>query len=134
MTGQFLKVVDDGQVVGRLANDQVVIINFATGLYFSLSGAGTDIWPLLTRGIDLDDLSTLLSGHYGEPRDVVHADLAVLADRLLAAGLVERLDGPASPSATPAELPTAGRYVRPILTQYDDLAESFAVDPPLMVG
>lgn len=132
MTGMFLKLVDDGQVVGRRANDQVVIINFSTGIYFSLSGAGTDIWPLLTQGVDLDDLSSLLSTHYREPREVVRADLVVLVDQLLAAGLIERLEG--SSSAAPAELPSAGDYVRPILTQYDDLADSFAVDPPLMVG
>ena len=134
MTGQFLKVIDDGQVVGRLANEQVIVINFSSGIYFSLSGVGTDVWLLLKDGIDGGDLSRFLSTRYHQPVEGVRADLAPLVDRLLGAGLIERLEQPAATSAAPPELPPPGRYEPPILTQYDDLAESFAVDPPLIVG
>lgn len=129
-----LKVVDDGQVVGRVANDEVVIINFATGMYFSLSGAGTDIWTLLSEGISLDRLSAVLSARYDEPLEQICGDLVGLIDEMTAAGLIRTLDAGVSADVASVILPPPGPYSRPTLTAYDDLADSFAVDPPLMVA
>jgi len=132
---RHLEPMTDGQVVGRVAGDEVVIINFATGLYYSLGGAGVSIWPLIERGIAFDALCAQIATTYGADADQVRADLAALIDALVADGLIRASDAKTGGDAPAGAVPAiSGAYAKPELIRFDDLAESFAIDPPLVIG
>lgn len=127
------KLIDDGQVVGRIAGDEVIIINFRTGVYYSLTGAGLEMWPAIERGSTAAALRDRIAAAYAMAPDAVEADIIALLEQMILEGLVQRSDEPAVPE--PAEYIPAGRaYEKPALARFDDLADSFAVDPPLEIG
>ena len=127
------KLIDDGQVVGRIAGDEVIIINFRTGVYYSLTGAGVEMWPAIERGSTPRALRDRIAAAYAMAPDPVEADIVALLEQMMLEGLVQRTDDPGVPE--PAGDAPAGRpYERPVLARFDDLADSFAVDPPLEIG
>ena len=134
------RVADAEQVLGRIVDGEVIIIDFTTGIYFSLTGAGAEIWPLLEQGSTLD----ALTDHLAQGRDVaaetVRSDLVRLFDEMLAADLLRRDDdGSVSQetgwqeAAISTDVPRPA-YVPPALQRFDDLADAFAIDPPLTIG
>lgn len=123
-------------IAARVVGDEAIIIDFASGRYYALDGAGVELWTLLAAGATVGEAARRLAPLYDAAPDVVEADVLAVCAELVAAGVVRADDGPAAPTqAVPPPEDGARRpYARPTLSRYDDLAEVFAVDPPLMMG
>lgn len=126
--------INDDEIAAEVIDSEAVLINLATGTYYTMEGTGGDVWSLVERGLSLAEMSRLLAERYGVAADVVAADLQHLAAELLEEGLV-RLAGeaPKGGALVPLEGEPAGAYVRPTLTRYTDMTEILALDPPLPV-
>lgn len=76
-------------VVWRLVEGEVVLLNIATGQYYSLDEVGSRVWSLLpSTGSSLEGLrNALLEEFDADPSDI-DRDLQDLFGRLLAADLV----------------------------------------------
>jgi hypothetical protein len=71
--------------------DATVILDTERGQYYTLNEVAGRIWELLVAGEPLVEVLRLLRDEYDAPAETLEADAVVLLDRLLDAGLVERV-------------------------------------------
>lgn len=76
------------QVMAREMGDETVILDLASGTYFSLNPIGTRFWQLVREGRTLAQMCDALEDEYDVARDQLEADLQRLADELVSRGLM----------------------------------------------
>jgi hypothetical protein len=83
-------------VVWRLVEGEVVLLNITTGQYYSLDEVGTRVWSLLPQtGSSLEGLRNALLKEFDADASDIDRDLRDLFGRLLAADLVVTAETPA---------------------------------------
>lgn len=78
-----------GTFVETEIDDEVVLMDLATGNFFSLAGTSLDVWRLVDGTRSADEIAASLAEDYGTPVDVVGPDVAAFLEELRAAGLIE---------------------------------------------
>ena len=126
-----LRVVEPG-VAARIMEGEAIFINLTSGLYYSMDASGGAMWSLLGGGHTIGETAARIAQWYGVPEDTASKDVRAIVDRLLEEKLVIIY------RETAGEVPTGGseppadtRYRSPELHRFDDMAELFALDPPL---
>jgi len=122
----------DQQVAAKVMDGEAILINLSNGLYYSMGGIGGFVWALIENRHSLNEIADALADQFGADREQTIADVQELAAALLAEDLIAVCDGDAatgSVSADTANLPDD--YAAPKLQKYDDMADMFALDPPL---
>jgi Coenzyme PQQ synthesis protein D (PqqD) len=119
------------QVIHETIDGETIIIDLATGTYFSLQGTAPAIWNGLTRGESDEQILTDLRSRYsGDPEEITASVVAFLAE-LSGNQLIAPSDSPASTHA-PA-LPTASAertpFAVPKLERYTDMQDIILLDP-----
>lgn len=113
-------------VVADVVENEAVIINVETGIYYSTEGLGGWIWSNVAVAAPIGavrDRLIALSGDAG----AAHAFDAFVA-KLREEGLVEDADeGADEPLSDP------GRYAAPELVIYRDMKDLMALDPPMPI-
>jgi hypothetical protein len=112
------------QVVHETLDGETVVINLASGTYYSLEGSGADLWSRLLAGeTPAESAATLAAQHGGDAATVTGAIVA-FQQQLFDHGLI---------TVQPAAAPTAdghlGTFEVPKLRAYDDLREHLLLDP-----
>lgn len=70
-------------------DNQVVILQYTTGTYFTLNEVGTRIWQLLEEGNhSLQEIVTVLSTEYAASEAQLQRDVLTLAEQLKAKELL----------------------------------------------
>jgi hypothetical protein len=113
-------------VINEVIDGEAVIINLATGDYFSLRGSGAYIWSALTAAAGTDEIAAALAAA-GMPEADAAPAVAGLLEQLLAEGLVvEDADAPvgANPPAPPADA-----LEPPALEKFTDMQDLILLDP-----
>lgn len=83
------RVTPHPDVVWRLVDNEVVLLNVSTGLYFSLDAIGSRIWALVPmEGTTVSAVRETLLAEYDATADQIDRDLDALFGQLIAAGLV----------------------------------------------
>ena len=78
------------RVLHQELSGESVLLDLRTEQYFGLDAIGTRVWQALHSGQDLDALADELVGQYEVSRERVRADIGLLVQQLLDAGLVLR--------------------------------------------
>lgn len=76
------------QVMTREMGDESVILDLASGTYFSLNPMGTRFWQLAREGRSLAQMCELIGGEYEVGRAQLETDLRHLAGELVGRGLL----------------------------------------------
>ena len=114
-----------GQAIARA-------IQLQSGNYYSLRGAGADVWALLERGTTERDIVAELKARY-LPDPAMGESVKRLLEELADERLVE--PAPAGGAAASVRHPPAGAtagtqpYPRPVLEKYTDMRDYLLVDP-----
>lgn len=118
-------------VASELIDGEAIIIDLASGIYFSLNGVGGRIWSLLAKDLSLAEILAILPAEYEVALDVAQQDLNTLVEQLLSEKLVEPTQERTS-SDHPAALASAAKasYSPPRLEIYRDMGDLLALDPP----
>jgi hypothetical protein len=128
--------IDPANVVYENFEDEVVIVHFETGNYYSLEKTGADIWNLIAAGRTVDDIVEDLSRRYAH----APADMEGAVDLFMSELEQEHLIMPIEPGATdtvqaqaqPPASPFHGRdpaYTPPTLQRYTDMKDMLLLDP-----
>jgi hypothetical protein len=118
-----------GDVTGKVLDGEAIIMNLATGAYYSMDGVGAALWELLEQGCSRDESVAALTERFDVERKALERDVdAVIAD-LVAEELIAVADR-AAPVATPY-VSLRGEYVAPTLEKFTDMADLLALDPPM---
>ena len=117
-------------VAAKVIDGEAIIINFATGVYYSIEGVGARMWSLLEAHHDVDAVAEAIALDYDVSVDDCRADAMRFTRQLIDEGLLRPTDD------TPADLPlpeTNGRlrYESPELHIYRDMGDLLALDPPV---
>lgn len=82
-------IVVSENVLFRTLDDEAVLLNLKTGVYFGLNPLGTRIWQLIVEERSLSRVMEGVLREYDVERSVVETDLLELGRRLCASGLGE---------------------------------------------
>jgi len=70
-------------------DEESVLLNLQTRMYFSLNETGTLIWRLLQAGEDVDDIASALEQAYDVDRESALQHVTAFLDELAQDGLVD---------------------------------------------
>ena len=127
--------INSPRVIGEVLDGEAIIVHLETGVYYSLGGAGADLWAAAQSGATLAQLVDLVLARFSGAPAAVAAEIAALVDELVAEGLL--VDDETPPVALPAgpraadPAPFADRppFVKPTLHKYTDMADLLLLDP-----
>jgi uncharacterized protein YcbX len=134
-------VVNAPHVIHDTIDGVSVIINLASGRYYSLQNTATDIWGLVGVGSSAQDIVEVMRDRYDgadvDMRQIVQGFL----EQLLQEGLVRVHDANGAPErrvpdAPVGELTAIARapFAVPLLEMYRDLEDLLLLDPIHEVG
>lgn len=115
-------------VVHETIDGETILIHMGTGTYYSVEGAGSDIWNLAAVGHAAPRIAERIAERYDADADDVMQCVEELTARLVDEDLLISV-----PNGTgeAAELPAliGGAFVAPVLHKYTDMQEFMLVDP-----
>jgi Coenzyme PQQ synthesis protein D (PqqD) len=122
-----------GEVAAKVIDGEAILINLATGMYYSMGKVGGRIWSLIEEGCSTEDIAATIVSEYDVSAETAGADVEDLVGQLAAERLIEvKPADTASHDSRKIDI-TAGDapYAKPELRKFSDMAEVFAMDPPL---
>jgi hypothetical protein len=119
------------ELAAEVIDDEAIIINLSTGIYYSTSKVGAVIWSGIGSGRSLEEIVEAVVARYDVPPDRARADVHQLVTKLIEENLVGAAEGD-PPAGAPPEAPTAPKlpYEPPALHVYRDMGALLALDPP----
>ena len=117
-------------VTSERFDDEIVIVNFDSGKYHSIQGAGVDIWEWLKARPTLAELLDLSRTVFNGDAPEVDAAVRTFVAELQREGLVVTATDAPLPGG-PAEIPPSDRvpFRSPILSTFSDMQELLWLDP-----
>jgi hypothetical protein len=117
-------------VTAERFDDEIVIVNFDSGKYHSIQGAGVDIWQWLETRPTLATLVELSTTRFGGRAEVESAVREFVAD-LVSHGLIVagQADGAALSWNDRDPVTTRGAFEPPVLNTFSDMQELLSLDP-----
>ena len=121
----------EARVAGEVVGGEAVLIDLASGAYYSLNEAGTWAWQHLVAGYDADQVAAAIARRFEISFEAARGDACRLIDELEK----ERLIVPRAADQPPTDPPPwdgqeRRPYRPPALEGYRDLAALLALDPP----
>ena len=124
-------VVNEKLVTSKIIDGEAIIINLATGMYYSLDKTGALVWMLIGGGYSVGEAADVLSARFSVPVDRVREDVDRLVNDLVSQNVVLAAENEARTSEVVLDPPTGDAYEPPVLNSYDDMGDVLALDPPL---
>ncbi len=78
------------EVAVRDLDDEAVLVNLTSGVYFGLNPVGTRMWHLIGEQRDLEGVIVALCNEFDAPAATIEADLLGLVAQLVDRGLLVR--------------------------------------------
>jgi hypothetical protein len=116
------------RVVHETIDGEVIVIDLATGTYFSLQGGAADVWVLILAGQSVDQMVSSLTGAYSGDSASTRATLEAFLQELKAEELVEDAREDDAAPGLVKELSGSGKFT-PHLEKHTDMAELILLDP-----
>lgn len=127
-------------VMQETVDGEVIIVNVATGIYYSLAGAGAAIWTDLLRGKEEAAICRRITALGGATHEVVASEVSRFVAELRAENLLVPAGGAPGAAAPAADAGAAAvavepsteglcPFVPPALARYSDMEELLLVDP-----
>lgn len=79
-------------IISAELDNEAVLLNVETGIYFGIDAVGTRIWSLLEEGSTADEIFAKLRDEYDVAPEVLRADLTEFLDLLEANELLQVVD------------------------------------------
>jgi hypothetical protein len=121
----------EDEVAAKLIDGEAIIINLATGIYYSMDRVGGLIWELIEKTHSLEEIVQTIVGRFETTREQVEGDVLRLAEELFQENLVKRAETEVLPSGNIAA--NSGQkeaYEPPKLNIHREMGDLLALDPP----
>ncbi len=119
--------VDPDKVVHETIEGEAILIHLDNGFYYSLDGAGAEIWGLLAESRSVDETAGALAREYDS--DEVAPEVRRIADELLAENLLEPTDLAPAVALNGDDPAERRAFTAPVLKKYEDMQDFLLVDP-----
>jgi hypothetical protein len=127
MTERFQ--VNPAKVVHETIDGEAILIHLENGSYYSLAGAGAEIWELLAAGHPLEETAATLEARFDAEPGTIEAEVRRLAAELAAEDLLEPAAGGSTDGVVLADAGERRPFEAPALARYDDMKDFLLVDP-----
>lgn len=125
-------LVAGNEIAAKVIDGEAILINLSTGMYYSMDEVGGFVWTMLSEGHSLAEIANAVTHHYDVAAETAQVDVLRLGGALLDEALVTVAgNGGAPPAFSHSNGRTKLPYATPELTKFDDMADLFALDPPL---
>jgi hypothetical protein len=121
-------IVNRPSVVSEVIDGELVVMNLATGNYFSSTGTGAALWACLEAGMSEEALAATLVARHGIDAARAAVDVEAFLAWLRAEGLVRECAAGGAIAAAPAAT-AAGPYEAPQMHVYSDMRDLLMLDP-----
>lgn len=86
---QDQKFVQAGHAVATRMNDEIVMMDVNSGMYFAITGSGTAIWELLAEPIKVGDIIEAIGDEFeSAPNEDMEQQVVDFVSRLSESGLI----------------------------------------------
>jgi hypothetical protein len=131
--------VQSEHVAWEALDDEAVIFNLTSGMYYGLDRVAGLVWLLLDAHYTEDEAADALAERYSIDVGLARADTAAVIDDLLAEELIsvdtadpeEHSGGNGRGMAAIPAGPPPEPYRTPIVEKFSDMAGFLALDPPM---
>ncbi|HPE48447.1 MAG TPA: PqqD family protein [Hyphomonas sp.] len=114
---------------GEVVDGEAIMMNLASGKYFSSTDSGALIWTHLANNCPVGSIADELARFYGISRDVALNDVNEFICQLVREQLIMLSEGETTAKAvTDGDFP-AGTYSKPKLVVYEDMQDLLLLDP-----
>jgi hypothetical protein len=76
------------QVMSRLVDDETVLLDLESGMYFGLDGVGKRIWDSVTEGHSIGEIAAIITTEYEVDEERAQADVVAFTSDLVERGLL----------------------------------------------
>jgi hypothetical protein len=111
----------------ELFDGELVIADYGSGFYYSISESGALIWQGLRHGLADRAVIEWLAGHYAGQAEEVRSLVPAFITRMHEEGLL--IPGEVATAGTGLPALNGGRFETPVLEKFGDLQELLLVDP-----
>jgi len=128
--------VNHPQVINEIIDGEAIMIDLATGSYYSLDSVGAQIWTLLEESRPVDYIVAELGRLYDAPEPVIRTAVDNLLEQLTLEQLITPDTSDVSAPATPPAVEPAVRepFSAPKLEKFTDMQDLILLDPVHEVG
>lgn len=118
------------KVVLETFEDETILINMDSGVYFSLNRPGAQIVALLERGLDAKAVVTELERQFEAEPQVIASAVSTLIESMMTQGLIEECAAVPDTQPAPCPAPESRRpFEAPALELFDDMQDLLMLDP-----
>ena len=122
---------NEQQVAAKVMDGEAIIINLGTGIYYSLGTTGGFIWSLVEKRPSIQEIIRRVVEQYEVGEAEATRDVLRLSADLCAEGLAVASNDGLAGSIEPQTGVPRQPYYAPTIEKFTDMAEMFALDPPL---
>ena len=76
------------QVMSRLVDDDTVLLDLESGMYFGLDGVGKRIWDAVAEGRSIGEIAAIITAEYEVDEARAQADVVEFTSNLVERGLL----------------------------------------------
>jgi hypothetical protein len=118
-------------VASKVIDGEAIVINLTNGRYYSMDNVSGYVWSMIVNGAAIDGIVDAVSAQYSVSAAEASRDVHRFVRDLLEENLITL--GESAPAVSPVNSahPASKPYAAPMLNRYDDMADIFALDPPL---
>ncbi len=70
------------EIIWKVVDDEVLLLDTASAYYFSLNETGSEIWKLLDSGKTAEEVTEIMAGLYETERETIRQDIDELIVQL----------------------------------------------------
>jgi hypothetical protein len=125
-------LADPSTTSASIFDDEIVVANFSTGVYYSLRFAAAEIWLGLMAGVPADQVIAAIEPHCNGAQRTLEKDARALIKTLETEQLIKLTNRQADKSWTPR--PMYQPYAAPAFESFTDMEDLLLLDPIHDVG
>jgi hypothetical protein len=130
--------VNSPHVIHETIDGEVIVINLASGNYYSVKGSGADVWDVIesSPGADRSTIADAVAARFGRASDEIAHDIADFLEALQREELIAATENGTAASNPPANQTGNGSkaFEPPLLEKYTDMQDLVLLDPVHEVG
>jgi coenzyme PQQ synthesis protein D (PqqD) len=123
--------VNSPHVIHETIDGEVIVINLASGNYYSVKGSGADVWEVIesSPGADKTTIAEALAARFERSSDEIGRDIADFLESLQREELVAPTENGAAAPSTNGASSGSKTFEAPRLEKYTDMQDLVLLDP-----
>ncbi|MFO1429880.1 MAG: PqqD family protein [Candidatus Competibacteraceae bacterium] len=125
--------VDQPNIMHEMIDDEVVVVNLDSGIYYSFDGVGGRLWQLLDGGRSLKSVTALAATLYQGDPDHIASEVGRFLNQLREEQLVNIVVAEESGGGVTGDTFDSGGirpvFTAPVLNKYTDMEALLLADP-----